>query len=160
MIKIDGEKTRTVKVGEPLTLVAWVTDDGVPKPRSDRRRSGSARSAALRQRVADRAAQSRRCIPPSRVTVGKRIGLHLSWFVYRGDGNVRFEPDAGQGVGGHAHRRQLAMGAALDPAAGARRTASTRRTSPSTRPAPTCSAPAPTMAHCSATRTLTVTVTR
>jgi hypothetical protein len=30
--------------------------------------------------------------PPSRLTVGKRVGLHLSWFVYRGDGNVRFDP--------------------------------------------------------------------
>ena len=26
--------------------------------------------------------------PPSRVTVGKRVGLHLSWFIYRGDGSV------------------------------------------------------------------------
>ena len=34
LIKIDGDKKRTVKVGEPLPLVAWVTDDGVPKPRS------------------------------------------------------------------------------------------------------------------------------
>ncbi len=38
-------------------------------------------------------------MPPSRVTVGKRVGLHLSWFVYRmpassggSDPVVRFEP--------------------------------------------------------------------
>ncbi len=36
-VKLDGDRTRTVKVGEPLTLVAWVTDDGVPKPRGGRR---------------------------------------------------------------------------------------------------------------------------
>src|SRR5439155_11293038 len=31
-------------------------------------------------------------IPPSRVTVGKVVGLHLSWFVYRGAGKVIFDP--------------------------------------------------------------------
>jgi hypothetical protein len=31
-------------------------------------------------------------IPPSRVTVGKVTGLHLSWFVYRGTGKVSFDP--------------------------------------------------------------------
>ena len=31
-------------------------------------------------------------IPPSRVTVGKVVGLHLSWFVYRGAGKVAFDP--------------------------------------------------------------------
>jgi hypothetical protein len=30
--------------------------------------------------------------PPSRITVGKNLGLHLSWFVYRGAGRVRFDP--------------------------------------------------------------------
>src|SRR5687767_9179602 len=32
-VTLDGERTRWVKVGEPLSLVAWVMDDGVPKPR-------------------------------------------------------------------------------------------------------------------------------
>jgi hypothetical protein len=31
-------------------------------------------------------------IPPSRATVGKVVGLHLSWFVYRGSGTVKFDP--------------------------------------------------------------------
>jgi autonomous glycyl radical cofactor GrcA len=30
--------------------------------------------------------------PPTRVTVGKNLGLHLSWFVYRGAGKVHFSP--------------------------------------------------------------------
>jgi hypothetical protein len=33
-IKIDGEKKRTAKVGEPVALAAVVTDDGVPKTRN------------------------------------------------------------------------------------------------------------------------------
>ena len=51
--------------------------------------------------------------PPTRITVGKNLGLHVSWFLYRGPGPVTFEPAADQGVGGHARRRQLAMGAAV-----------------------------------------------
>ena len=31
--------------------------------------------------------------PPTRITVGKNVGLHLSWFVYRGEGDVTFEPN-------------------------------------------------------------------
>src|SRR5262249_34802079 len=31
VVKIEGEKTRTVKVGQRLAMVASVTDDGVPK---------------------------------------------------------------------------------------------------------------------------------
>ena len=32
-------------------------------------------------------------LPPARVTVGKNVGLHLSWFVYRGEGAVTFDPE-------------------------------------------------------------------
>ena len=31
--------------------------------------------------------------PPSRVTVGKNVGLHVSWYVYRGPGAVTFVPE-------------------------------------------------------------------
>ena len=30
--------------------------------------------------------------PPTRITVGKNLGLHLSWFVYRGPATVTFDP--------------------------------------------------------------------
>ncbi len=101
-VELEGADTRTVRVGEPVALIAIVTDDGVPKPRgaglagaavnnpgsvpSDAPRSDeSAASAAARR--GNRAMQ-----PPSRVTVGKNNGLHLSWFVYRGAGEVSFDP--------------------------------------------------------------------
>jgi hypothetical protein len=32
-------------------------------------------------------------LPPTRITVGKNVGLHLSWFVYRGSGGVHFVPE-------------------------------------------------------------------
>jgi hypothetical protein len=92
-IKLDGDRQRSVKVGQPLSLVAWVTDDGVPKRRgqggvvgSNTRTRGSEEFAALF------GTRDPAMIPPSRATVGKIVGLHLSWFVYRGNGTVKFDP--------------------------------------------------------------------
>src|SRR5581483_8855972 len=30
--------------------------------------------------------------PPVRITVGKNVGLHVTWFQYRGPGKVTFDP--------------------------------------------------------------------
>jgi hypothetical protein len=86
-VKIDGESQRRVKVGEPLSLVARVQDDGIPRQRPQS-------APSLRPGNSSPLAQLLRTpglIPPSRVTVGKRNGLHLSWYVYRGDGEVKFD---------------------------------------------------------------------
>ena len=48
-------------------------------------------SAASREQLEKLRAQ-RMWLPPSRVTVGKIVGLHASWFVYRGAGRVTFDP--------------------------------------------------------------------
>ena len=53
-----------------------MTDDGVPRVRPPQ--PGRGRNPALQ--------------PPFRPTVAKTLGLHLSWYVYRGDGKVTFEP--------------------------------------------------------------------
>lgn len=76
VVKIDGGKTRTAKVGQPLSLAATVTDDGVPK---------------VRAIPAERVRQASR-LPPYRPTVNKNVGLHMAWLVYRGAGQVEFEP--------------------------------------------------------------------
>ena len=99
VVTIDGAKTRTAKVGQPIDLAAIVKDDGIPKRRS----SGSAAvsnagaGTAARADAPDAAAVQRlvraASAPPTRITVGKNVGLHLSWFVYRGTGDVNFEPD-------------------------------------------------------------------
>jgi hypothetical protein len=91
-IKIEGEKTRSVKVGEPLSLTVWVGDDGVPKPRSGASAAAAARALALLANASPNAPRNPAYNPPSRVTVNKRTGLHMMWFVYRGEGEVRFEP--------------------------------------------------------------------
>jgi hypothetical protein len=90
VVKVDGDGRRTVKAGQPLSLVAWVTDDGVPKQRSigvDQTTAAARRAQAEGRKIANPA-----FVPPSQVTVGKKVGLHLSWFVYRGTGKVSFDP--------------------------------------------------------------------
>jgi hypothetical protein len=101
--KVEGPRALTAKVGQPLTLTMMVTDDGVPKPRG----AGLAGAAvslpgSRRDTAADSSAPpgsentlrvNRTMLPPSRSTVGKNVGLHLSWFVYRGAGTVTFDPE-------------------------------------------------------------------
>ena len=76
VVKIDGAKSRTAKVGQPVTLTAVVIDDGVPKVRP----------------IPPERLQQLSKVPPYRPTVNKNLGLHLSWFVYRGAGKATFEP--------------------------------------------------------------------
>lgn len=70
-LRVDGEKNRRVKVGQAVSLTATVTDDGVPKLRT---------------------------LPPLRPeqissgTPNSASGLRFAWFVYRGAGNVTFDP--------------------------------------------------------------------
>lgn len=82
-LTVVGDSVRSVTVGQPLTLVARVEDDGLPEVRRrppPRERDGPPRLTAAQLR------------PPSRITVDKEVGLHVAWFVYRGDGEVMFDP--------------------------------------------------------------------
>jgi len=91
VVKIEGPSNVTAKVGKPVDLAVLVTDDGVPKRRDPT--SLSAGSAVGRQGAPPDPAQAaaiqariRAFVtgPPIRITVGKNVGLHLSWFEYRG----------------------------------------------------------------------------
>jgi hypothetical protein len=98
VIKLDGARSRTAKVGEAMSLVAWVTDDGVPRTRgrgqagalTGRGGAGAAPAAATPPGAAP--GRNPLFTPPTRVTVGKAVGLHLSWFAYRSAGKVSFDP--------------------------------------------------------------------
>jgi hypothetical protein len=94
VVKIEGERTRTVKVGQSLDLVTLVTDDGIPKRRGAG--TGSAAVANVGSRPASAPAapaaapdpaqaaqriQRAMMSPPVRITVGKNVGLHLAWFL-------------------------------------------------------------------------------
>jgi len=79
--RVGGQVTRTVRVGEPLLLTSKLDDDGLPQARSLAPFAGNGT-----------AAKSRLLRPPVQITVGKINGLFLSWNVYRGEGNVTFDP--------------------------------------------------------------------
>jgi hypothetical protein len=91
-IEIQGRKSITVKVNEPVSLTAAVEDDGVPRRRGSGLAGAAVANPGSRQLTADTRV-NRAMLPPSRVTVGKNVGLHVSWFVYRGKGRVQFTPD-------------------------------------------------------------------
>jgi hypothetical protein len=73
VLKLEGDTHRAIKVGQPVALAAVATDDGKPR----------ARAMPPPQSEAARAARG---------TPNSATGLRLSWFVYRGAGNVTFDP--------------------------------------------------------------------
>jgi autonomous glycyl radical cofactor GrcA len=118
-LKVEGEKHRSVKVGEVLTLIALAGDpdnlparrDGKPQPRNaSGQHSGSAAASADSSEAAPRAAPVTPASssgasspanlanllyrPPSSIVPSSGPGLRLSWIVYRGKaGAVTFTPD-------------------------------------------------------------------
>jgi hypothetical protein len=92
-LRLDEIKSKTVKVGEAITLGVEVKDDGIPKPRDlSRVAAAQARAAAQNTGAAAQPPRNPAMSPPTRITVGKNLGLHVSWFVYRGAGKVIFDP--------------------------------------------------------------------
>ena len=80
-LQVEGPSTRTVRAGESLDLVAVATDDGVPEsPRARRNRRRGTRF------------NRNKWNPHYRGTVNTETGLRVSWFVYRGEGSVTFNP--------------------------------------------------------------------
>jgi len=91
-LEVQGRKSLTAKVGEAVELTAVVVDDGIPKRRGSGI-SGAAINNAGSRNVTQDTRINRAMLPPARVTVGKNVGLHVSWFVYRGRGDVTFSPE-------------------------------------------------------------------
>jgi hypothetical protein len=69
VLEVKGERTRRVKVGEPISLTAIASDDGKPRVRPMQQFLGGLRTV------------------PNSAT-----GLRLTWFKYRGAGEVTFDP--------------------------------------------------------------------
>jgi hypothetical protein len=96
-VHVEEIKARTVKVGEALTMITDLKDDGIPK-RRDPARVAAAQARAAEQSTGTPAAaappRNPAMVPPTRITVGKSLGLHLSWFLYRGPAGatVTFDP--------------------------------------------------------------------
>jgi hypothetical protein len=120
IVKVEGEKRLIAKVGQPIVITAIVTDDGVPRRRggpgggpggAGRGRQGAPEGRGQEPGRGGPGAEPQNADPgnptagfatgqnrnpaynpPSRITVGKANGLHLSWFVYRGAAKVTFDP--------------------------------------------------------------------
>ena len=95
----DGERTFTA-ANDAFRRIAAIRSDGEstariplpPPPATALTNSGYPTSAARALNSSPATPTNPVLRPPSRITVGKRTGLHLSWFVYRGEGAVRFDP--------------------------------------------------------------------
>lgn len=99
-LEVQGPKSLTARVGQPLTLTTVVTDDGIPKRRASGLSGAAVSNVGSRSdaRVSENSPENplrvnRAWLPPARVTVGKNVGLHVTWHVYRGAGKVTFSPD-------------------------------------------------------------------
>ena len=97
VVTVQGPKAASAVVGQPVTLTALVADDGIPKKRAAGlvgaavANRGTRSDAAIGTRSDAAPRVNRAMEPPQRATVGKNVGIHLSWFVYRG-GSATFEP--------------------------------------------------------------------
>jgi len=85
VVELEMDSVIDARVGQPVTLTAHVTDDGLPN-RSTRARLPLKDDGTLNLEAAIRR--------PSRITVQKVMGLHMTWYVYRGPvgGDVSFTP--------------------------------------------------------------------
>jgi hypothetical protein len=104
-LRVDGEKQRTVKAGEPLTLVAFAGDpDNLPARRDGRAQprdaSGTATADAPKPTARPAAQASPTNLanliyrPPTSLVPSSGPGLRLSWIVFRGKASaVTFSPD-------------------------------------------------------------------
>ena len=95
-LAVEGEKRRSLKVGEPLTLVALATDPDNLPARRKQSAGGSPQSGAPRgggpPGTANPAALLYR--PPASIIPNSPAGLRLSWMVYRGTAAmVTFVPE-------------------------------------------------------------------
>jgi hypothetical protein len=101
MVEIEGGLERHAQVGQPLTLVAIVNDDGQPDMSSVRAavEAAAAEGTAEEPQDEDSPPTPRELLasalrsPTGTITVSKRVKLHFTWFVYRGSSEgVVFDP--------------------------------------------------------------------
>jgi hypothetical protein len=108
-LTVEGETQRSVKIGQPLTLVALAGDpdnlparrDGKPQPRhpgeppiEEAKKASVPRAAPAAAGAASANAATLVYRPPSSIVPSNGPGLRLSWIVYRGKAStVTFSPE-------------------------------------------------------------------
>jgi len=92
VLNVEGEKRRNAKVGEPLTLVARVTDDGIPSGARQTRAPARGTTPPSRGTTGEQGRPRLNYRPPSQTVPATPNGVWLSWIVYRGPRHVTFDP--------------------------------------------------------------------
>jgi hypothetical protein len=97
-LKVEGPATRTVKVGQPLSLAVIAGDpDNLPPRRDGKPQPGVKKSVRPEGQVRQTAPPNSPQVvyrPPVAVTAQAGPGLHFSWIVYRGKASAaKFTPD-------------------------------------------------------------------
>jgi len=97
VLKVEADKSRSVKTGQSLTLIAAATDDGVPKlghpPGATENVTSEGQSTALAASGKPTAARAPAYSVPRVGSVPySAVGLRVVWYVYRGPGKVTFDP--------------------------------------------------------------------
>ena len=102
-LEIEGDKSRSLRVGEPLTLVALASDpDNIPARRRPQAAAGREQPGGGRgQQTASSTGQTNPAVPvnpayrpPSLNVPSTPAGLRFSWCVYRGNAAaVDFSPE-------------------------------------------------------------------
>ena len=88
-LKVDGDKRRSVKVGEALTLVAFARDPDNLPARREARPQPTAAGRGEQPNIANLLYR-----PPASIVPASGPGLRLSWIVYRGEAaDVKFSPE-------------------------------------------------------------------
>lgn len=88
VVNLEVARQLTARVGEPVTLTAIATDDGVPAPRFGGTQGVGAQDGTRRRRVATSGSVG------GSMGRGPANGLRFNWYVYRGAGRVRFNPES------------------------------------------------------------------
>ena len=93
VLSVEGDNRRSARVGQPLTLVARATDDGIPSGARQTRAPARGNSAGRGSAAApDQGRPRLNYRPPSQTVPATPNGLWLSWIVYRGPRRVTFTP--------------------------------------------------------------------
>jgi hypothetical protein len=92
VLTVEGDKRRSSKVGQPLTLAARVTDDGIPSGTRQTRAPARGSAPEARGNSGDQARARLNYRPPTQTVPATPNRLWLSWIVYRGARRVTFMP--------------------------------------------------------------------
>ena len=93
VLTVEGDRRRSAKVGEALTLVARVTDDGIPSGARQTRAPARGTAPTGQGNTADQGRPRLVYRPPSQTVPATPNGIWLSWIVYRGARRVSFVPE-------------------------------------------------------------------